>query len=317
MIKSELELIESIREKVNTGQKFPENIFGIGDDCAVYRISENRYGLFSTDISIENIHFDLTYTPLFDAGYRSMAANISDIYAMGGKPVLALISIDIPGNLNEKDISALYEGIITCSQKHGVLISGGDTSRSPVLVINISIYGETDSPVYRNGAKPGDRIYLTGSTGLSKLGLEILQNKSGMEKYPAAVNRHLRPEPGGDLVTVILGHYSPSSMIDISDGLINDLGHICRESKTGFELFTDKLSVHDEIRNYCLDRNREPADYLLYSGEECELVFTSKEDVPATPGITHIGNITSEGYTLISGDKKAPVSIKGYDHFIK
>lgn len=317
MIKSELNLIQSIREKVSGIQNYPENLSGIGDDCAVYRISDNRFGLFSTDISIENVHFDLGYTSLFNAGYRSMTANISDIYAMGGKPVLALVSIGIPDKLDENSIAELYDGILSCSQKYGVFLSGGDTSRSGELIINIAIYGETASPVYRNGAKPGDRIYLTGSTGLSKLGLEILQNKQEQDRYPDSVKKHLRPEPYGEIIKIVIELYHPSSMIDISDGLINDLGHICRESGTGFKLYTDNLPVHEEIKRYCSASNISTTGYSLYSGEEYELLFTSKKNVSGIPGITYIGNITPDGYFLISGDQKENIIIEGYDHFTK
>lgn len=315
MIKSELDLIRSIKQKVNTAQKFPGNVKGIGDDCAVYTISEKKSGLFSTDISIENIHFDLAYTSLFNAGYRSMTANISDIYAMGGKPLLSLVSIGIPGELDDEDISELYDGILACSKKYGVLLSGGDTSASRDLVISISIYGESASPVYRDGARPGDRIYLTGTTGLSKLGLEILKNKMNQDEYPSSVNRHLKPEPGSGMLNVILELYNPSSMIDISDGLINDLGHICRESGTGFELIEDMLPVHDEIKKFCSGNNRRITDYALYSGEEYELVFTSAKKIPGIPGITCIGRITPGGYTLISANSVKHIDIKGYDHF--
>jgi thiamine-monophosphate kinase len=315
MIKSELELLDSIRKKVNAAQKLPENIHGIGDDCAVYRISDGRFGLFSTDISIENVHFDLGYASLSDTGYRAMAANISDIYSMGGKPLLALVSIGIPSRLSENEISQLYDGMILCSQKYGVFIAGGDTSRSEKLVVNIAIYGEAASPVYRNGARPGNRIYLTGCTGLSGLGLEILRNNTEINRYPASAEKHLRPEPRGDIINAVLEHYSPTAMIDISDGLLNDLGHICRESGAGFELFTDSLPVHDELKEYCRISGRKQEDYLLYSGEECELIFTSEKNISGIPGISYIGNITPGGHILVSGDSRTQVTVKGYDHF--
>jgi thiamine-monophosphate kinase len=315
MIKSEFKLIESIKERIDLTQKFSEKIYGIGDDCAVYKISDDRYGLFSTDISIENVHFDLSYTPLFNAGYRSMAANISDIYAMGGNPVLALISIGIPQNITPPMIDELYDGLLACAVKHGAFIAGGDTSKSSELVINISIYGETSSPVYRKGAKPGDYIYLTGNTGLSKLGLEVLGSRSESGNFHHSILKHLQPEPRGDLTGIILKDYSPASMIDISDGLLIDLGHICEMNSCGFKLFEDKIPAHDELKKFCFDKKIRLTDYSLYSGEEYELLFTSEKDITDDKQITCIGEITHRGYILVTDNSATERNINGYDHF--
>jgi len=317
MISSEFILIESIKKRVNRTQDLSEKIYGIGDDCAVYRISDNRYGLFSTDISIENIHFDLSYTSLFNAGYRSMTANISDIFAMGGKPVLALISLGIPPHFTSDMAEELYDGMLACAVKYGTFIAGGDTSKSDELILNISIYGETSSPVFRKGAEPGDRIYITGNTGLSKLGLEILNKKMDQNSFPGSIVKHLRPEPCVESVDSILKEYAPTSMIDISDGLISDLGHICTMSNCGFELYTDKIPADDEIINFCINKKIKVSEYTLYSGEEYELLFTSKKEIYNNKQITYIGNITSNGYTLISDNSKSAIELNGYDHFKK
>ncbi|HNX24573.1 MAG TPA: thiamine-phosphate kinase [Spirochaetota bacterium] len=315
MITGEFNLIESIRERVNRTQELSEKIFGIGDDCAVYRISDNRYGLFSTDISIENVHFDLRYTPLFNAGYRSMTANISDIFAMGGKPVLALVSLGIPLHFTSAMIDELYDGILACAVKHGTFIAGGDTSKSGELIVNISIYGEASLPVYRKGAEPGDRIYITGNTGLSKLGLEVLSGNRNQDGFSKSVEKHLKPEPCGVLIDSILKEYNPSSMIDISDGLISDLGHICTINNCGFELFDDKIPADGEVRNFCLNNKIKVSEYTLYSGEEYELLFTSRKKIENNKQITHIGNITLNGYTIISEGSSSAIELNGYDHF--
>ena len=315
MIKSEFKLIESIRKRVNRAQEISDKITGIGDDCAVYRISGSRYGLFSTDISIEKVHFDLSYTSLFNAGYRSMTANISDIYAMGGKPVLALISIGLPEHITSEMVDELYDGILACAVKHETFIAGGDTSKSGELIINISIYGETGNPVFRKGAEAGDRIYLTGDTGLSKLGLEMFQGKIKPAEFPRSAEKHLRPEPQGKLIDSIMEDYQPTSMIDISDGLLIDLGHICTMSRCGFELFNEKIPADSELKNFCCNKNIQTSQYSLYSGEEYELLFTTKNNINDNKHITYIGNIIPEGYTLISNGSASTVKITGYDHF--
>jgi len=315
MIKSEFKLIESIKERIDRAQKFSGKIYGIGDDCAVYKISDDRYGLFSTDISIENVHFDLSYTSHFNTGYRSMAANISDIYAMGGTPVLALVSIGIPQNTTPQMIDELYDGLLACAVKHGAFIAGGDTSKSSELIINISIYGETSAPVYRKGAKPGDRIYLTGNTGLSKLGLEILSSRTVSGSFHNSTMKHLQPEPRGDLTGMILKNYTPTSMIDISDGLLIDLGHICEMNSCGFKLYEDKIPAHDELKTYCNDKKIRVTDYSLYSGEEYELLFTSEKALDADRNITYIGDITPGDYRLVLNNIETIVKINGFDHF--
>lgn len=315
MITGEFRLIDLIKEKVNRTQGFHPGITGIGDDCAVYRISHNRYGLFSTDISIEDVHFDLSYTSLFNAGYRSMTANISDIYAMGGNPVLALVSAGIPPHFTDKMADELYDGILECAGRYNTYIAGGDTSKSDKLVINISIYGETASPVFRKGAKPGDSIYVTGNTGLSRLGLEILQTGADISRYPRSVEKHLKPESGGKLIGTIIDDYSPTSMIDISDGLLMDLGHICSMNGCGFELFEERLPADMELKDYCTNKNISISEYSLYSGEEYELLFTSEKEITGNRLITHIGSITAGGFFLVSGESRRPVITAGYDHF--
>ena len=315
MINSEFKLIESIKEKLDKTQGLSENITGIGDDCAVYKISEGRYGIFSTDVSIENQHFNFKYTSLFNVGYRSMAANISDIYAMGGKPILALTTIGVPKKFTQEMISELYDGIATCAVKYKAYIAGGDTSMSESLIVNISIYGESSSPIYRSGAKGGDKIYMTGSTGLSLLGLRALQKKYDIINFKKAIAKHLKPEPRGDLINYILEKYEPTAMIDISDGLLSDLGHICKMSNCGFELHLNKIPVESEIKKFCDTKKINTLDYTLYSGEEFELIFTSPKDIIGDNNITYIGDIIPYGYEAISGGEKTLITTEGYDHF--
>jgi len=314
-MQSEWDIIKNIKERVGVRPSPDSPIFGIGDDCAVYRISEGRYGLFSTDISIENVHFDLRYTLFHDAGYRSMSANISDIYAMAGKPILALVALGLPSSMTQQNVDEIYKGILASSSRHNTFIAGGDISSSDKLVISISIYGETSRPVYRSGAKPGDYIYLTGKPGLSKLGLELLQSGKDTGRYPLSIKKHLTPDPRGDIMEDITKEFKPSAMIDISDGLISDLGHICKESDTGFVIYSDSLPIPAELLNFCAGKNNKVLDYSLYSGEEYELLFTSSKPESGHDEITLIGRISESGYFLKTGDSSEEVVIAGYDHF--
>ena len=315
MIKSEFKLIDSIKEKLDKTQGLLDNITGIGDDCAVYKISQGRYGIFSTDISIEHQHFNLKYTSLFNVGYRSMTANISDIYAMGGKPILALTTIGVPKKFTQEMISELYDGISTCAVKYKTYIAGGDTSVSESLIVNISIYGESFNPIYRSGAKGGDKIYMTGNTGLSLLGLQALQKKYNITGFQKSIAKHLKPEPRGDIINYILEKYEPTAMIDISDGLLSDLGHICKMSNCGFELHLNKIPVENEVKNFCDTKRINTLDYTLYSGEEYELIFTSSKEIIGDNNITYIGDIIPYGYEAVSGNEKALITTEGFDHF--
>jgi len=314
MITGEFVLIRGIRELAAARQQAPNGTTGIGDDCAVYRISDGRYGLFSADMSIEGVHFDLAYCTHYDAGYRSMAANVSDICAMGGRPMLALVSAGIPSSLQKDEIMKMYDGMIDCAQKHGVFIAGGDTVCSDKLVLSVSIYGETAQPVMRSGAKPGDYIYLTGSTGGSMLGLELLRSGAGTAEYPESAAKHLRPEPFAEAGKIVR-EYSPTSMIDISDGLVADLEHICEESSCGYELHAEDIPVPAEVSVYCKARSADPLDYALGSGEEYQLLFTSRLKIEKSSTVSLVGKIIPEGKYIIINNSRKPVTADGFDHF--
>lgn len=314
MISGEFDIIKRIKAQVQQTIMPSQLVKGIGDDCAVYKIDEKRYGLFSTDVSVENVHFNTKYCSWYDIGFKSMSANISDIFAMGGNPLFILSAVTVPVNMNVEDIEEIYRGMISCAAPYGVYIAGGDFSSGSSLSLCISIYGETDNPVYRNSASAGDYIYITGDTGRSKGGLEILMNREDIMEYPSLVERHLRPCPAKNY-KVVIENFKPTAMIDISDGLISDLEHLCENSKKGFIINCDNLPVHDELKKYCSAKNIDYMLHALSSGEEYELLFTSEKLIENIEGITLIGEITesSEVYTR-SGKQWVP-DIKGYEHF--
>ncbi len=320
-IKSEFDLIEKIRERVSlSGMLRPgELICGIGDDAAVYKLEGDRFGIFTTDISIESVHFDMAFTGHYDIGYKSMTGNLSDIAAMGGYPVLALISMGIPAGMDEDCLLLLYDGIIDAGKKWNTVIAGGDLSASDRLVINIAIYGEAvkNRPVYRKGAGIGDRIYVTGSLGGSMAGLEILKSGDSrlLNDFSTLVNRHRRPECRLDLLDTIISKFQPSSMIDISDGLLSELGHIGRKSGRGFILFRDNIPIAENLKKYSLIQKKDPYIFAMNSGEEYELLFTSAGSPGPIDGITLIGEITGGGFMLRSGGGIEEIVTSGFDHF--
>ena len=322
-ISSEWTLISRIREIIEKqGTDVPaEIICGIGDDCSVFSIDDKKFGLITTDISIENTHFKRDLSPPENIGYKAMVSNISDISAMGGNARYAFISIGIPASTDENYILSIYKGMINAANAANIYLAGGDTSRSDNLIINIAIYGEIEKNrlIKRSGALPGHNIYLTGSTGESMAGLEVLQTGGkNSEKYAKLVNRHSCPPIRYDIVSSIIEKYSPTSMIDISDGLLSDLYHICECSKTGFIIISEALPISGDLKNFSLNFNKDYFYYALESGEEYELLFTSPMDYNSEfdgVPVTKIGKITEPGYFIQSGDTKKEIKIKGFDHF--
>jgi len=316
MISGEWDLIKRINSQVKKSPESSNLVKGIGDDCAVYKICERRYGLFSTDVSVENIHFSTHYCSWYDIGFRSMCANISDISAMGGVPLFVLSAITIPDHINTGDIDEIYRGMLSCATPYGVSIAGGDISRGSELSLCISIYGETDNPVYRSGASSGEYIFITGDTGRSKAGLEILTGSGDINEYPSLTEKHLRPSPCGH-VKMIKEIFKPTAMIDISDGILSDLKHICAESRKGFNINCSRLPVHDELKKYCYEKKKDYISYALSSGEEYELLFTSQKNTGNIDGVTLIGEITENGEVYTRSGKAWTPDIKGYEHFKK
>jgi thiamine-monophosphate kinase len=297
-------------------------IQGIGDDCAVFRTS-GGHGLITTDISIENVHFKRSLSSPEDFGYKAMSGNLSDIAAMGGAARFAFVSLGLPPDLDQSFIDDLYRGMMRAADPAGARILGGDLSRSSIVVINIAVYGEAHpaGAVLRSGARPGDPIYLTGSTGASLAGLEILTETGDAEAFQSLVLKHRIPENRLAWAREIVETFKPTAMIDISDGLLIDLGRLCQASRTGFMIIGENIPLADALKNFALSRGRDPLHYALNSGEEYELLFTSarpsQKSLDLSGGLcaTPIGHILAGGFYLSRKGVQNAVDITGYDHF--
>lgn len=320
-------MIEKLRRKIKQRSK---NIkIGIGDDCAVITGS-GRNMLFTTDILIENIHFDLKYFSPEILGEKAIAVNLSDIAAMGGAPLYILISLGIPVSTRVKFIEKLYEGFESMADKYSCSIIGGDISSSySGLIINITIIGDVKKNAYtsRAGARIKDKIFLTGTVGDSAAGLELL--KRGKKIKNKLTEKHLSPKPRLKEGKILAEETGVSSMIDISDGLFSDLKRICEESKCGAKIYMDKIPISRSLHQWEKPINNDIFDYALYGGEDYELLFTvgekkiknlqkrwQKMKIP----ITCIGEISSKknSITLVyPGGKEKPIFKTGYDHFKK
>lgn len=294
-----------------------------GDDAACVRLK--KLAILTTDTFIEKVHFDPTYFTFSEIGYRTLVAALSDIAAMGGSPKFALVSIQIPPNLNANSVKELYSGMIRISKKFKLKIIGGDTVSSKTLGITVTIIGEGDRIVKRSGARLNDSIFVTGELGSSSFGLYLLNKSKFSSKDSYLIKRHKMPIPR--IVEGKILAKSINSMIDLSDGLSTDLHHIIEESKVGAVIYKEKIPLHRSLKKIARRGNRDPYDFALYGGEDYELLFTAprkkgsmiSKKVKDKTGIkvTEIGIIfkKEEGVWLEADGKRIPLNPLGYDHF--
>lgn len=241
----EFGLIESLTKDFKV--KNASTLRGVGDDCAVLDY-DGKKTLVTTDLLLEGIHFDLTYTPLKHLGYKAVAVNLSDVYAMNGTPRQVTVSLGISKRFTVEHINELYAGIYTACEKYGVDLVGGDTSASVTgLLISITCIGEAagDEIVYRNGARDTDLVCVSGDLGAAYMGLQLLERErvasAGQKDFQPdfagreyLLERQLKPEPRADVIAEMrqLG-IRPTAMMDVSDGLSSELLHICKQSNVG------------------------------------------------------------------------------------
>ena len=320
----EFGLIEQIRRKQPIGRGVR---LGIGDDAAWI---ENPSGssLVTADLLIEGVHFDLKWTSLFDLGFKSLAVNLSDIAAMGGMPAYAILSLGIPANLDSKDVEEFYRGINALAQPSGVSVVGGDTNTAKSLIISVCIIAHPPRhPLRRSAASAGNDIYVTGTLGDSALGLKLLQRGGAALKKRAAVKllaRHHRPVPRLAAGALLARERLATAMIDVSDGLVQDLGHICRASGTGAVVYNDRLPLSAGYRALA---GKDGTHHALMGGEDYELLFCARRSNRTRiqklserirMPITLIGTcVAGQGVIILDEIGKAISSraLGGHDHF--
>jgi thiamine-monophosphate kinase len=329
----EFGLIDHLTKHIELHQS--TTIKGAGDDAAVIDVGD-KYLLITTDMLVEGIHFDLSYVPLKHLGYKAVAVNLSDIYAMNGKATHITVALGLSNRFSLEAVEELYAGILACANKFGVDVVGGDTvsSRSG-LVISITATGEVEKEkvVYRSGAKATDLIVVSGDLGAAYMGLQVLEReKSVFESTPGVqpdleghdyiLERQLKPEPRQDVVQMLaqLG-VLPSSMIDISDGLASELLHICKASNTGCQIYEEKLPVDPTVINISEVFLLDSSICALSGGEDYELLFTvplaSFDQLKGNPNFTVIGHITDEkGARMVARDGSVhELKAQGWDAF--
>jgi thiamine-monophosphate kinase len=318
----------------NNEIKNASTILSVGDDAAVID-HFGRQTVITTDLLLEGIHFDLSYTPLKHLGYKSIIVNLSDIYAMNATPTQVVLSIGFSNRFSLEALDEFYAGVYAACEEHAVDLVGGDTSTSQKgFVISVTAIGEVapDNYVKRSGANPGDLVCVSGELGGAFLGLTLMEREKrifeetgaqpDLEGQAYIVGRLLKPEARKDIIEYFAeAEIKPTSMMDISDGLSSDLLHICKQSEKGCVLYEDKLPLNEEAKEFAYKLQLDPTACALSGGEDYELLFTVSqadyEKVKLNPSISVIGYITeaSEGKHLITrGGNKHELVAQGWNH---
>jgi thiamine-monophosphate kinase len=330
----EFGLIDRIREKfllVNSS-----SLTGIGDDAAVIEAG-NESLLVSTDMLVEGIHFDLSYTPIHHLGYKAVAVNVSDVAAMNGRAEQVTVSIALSNRFSLEAVDSLYAGIKAACENYKVDLVGGDTTSSASgLIISITVLGRAkkENIAYRSGAKVNDIICVTGDLGAAFAGLQVLEREKevfladpgmqpNIEKYEYLVGRQLKPEARTDIVFDLAeAGVIPTSMIDISDGLASELLHIAKNSGVGLRIYEDKVPIDHSTFETAIEFKLDPITCALNGGEDYELLFTiaksDQEKIKHHPDIHFIGYIhdrKAENILITKQETAVPLRAQGWDHF--
>ena len=330
----EFGLIDHLTKNNETHQA--GTILSVGDDAAVID-QFGRQCVISNDLLLEGIHFDLMYTPLKHLGYKAVAVNLSDIYAMMATPTQITLALGISNKFSVEALEEFYEGVYAACDKFNVDLIGGDTSSSKAgFVISVTAIGAVapDKYVTRSGAKVNDLICVSGDLGAAYLGLQLLEREKriflenpniqpDLENQKYLVGRMLKPEPRADIVEWLQeAGITPTSMIDVSDGLSSEILHICKSSNVGCILYEEKIPVHEDARKMAGEFEIGAVACALSGGEDYELLFTIKQEdyekVAGNNNISIIGYVTElrEGANLLTtGGNKHKLTSGGWNAF--
>jgi thiamine-monophosphate kinase len=324
----ELSIIRSIKERFKNKSKGIS--LGVGDDAAAVKVSPECLLLATTDSQVEGVHFTKGLISASDLGRRAVAVSVSDIGAMGGVPRFFLSSLGFSRQEDEDKglLKGIMDGFERAEGEFKVALIGGNISASDRLFLDITVLGEVEPHIMvkRTGAKPGDIIYVTGTVGDSALGLRILGMGRRNEREDYLISRHVSPQPRLALGREIAQMRLPTSMIDISDGVILDLERITVENGLGADIYVEQIPLSSDYRARVSDFAQDPYDIALSGGEDYELLFTSPQEngekikeisMKLGVKITEIGRVTDEPIirVLNSDGKEIEVKHRGFIHF--
>lgn len=309
----------------------PEGQVGIGDDCAILPFNDEEYWLVTTDLLLEDVHFFRNATTPEQLGYKSLAVNLSDIAAMGGRPVGSFLSIGIPPDIDVEYLDAFMKGYQELSSKYNTPLFGGDTTSSKKsLTINVCVIGKCPKGIARKRsmAQLGDAVCVTGFPGDSAGGLQVLLNKlSFSEKHDPLLHKHHKPEPRLNEGQFLASFPGVHAMMDISDGIASDLNHILKASCVSARIRLDWLPISEALTNIAATYHWNAPELAVTGGEDYELLVTIAEDKLELIQrefqekfgylLTKIGSI-QDGVPKISWyhkSKQVSLSKQGFDHF--
>lgn len=280
------------------------------DDCAGVKF-EGVELLLTVDSLVEGVHFLKSYPPEA-VGWKAVSVNVSDVAASGGLPKWVLVSLVLPKDTEVEYVERLYMGIKKACKFYGCRVVGGNLSRGENLVVDVSVVGETKRRIKRKGAKPGEVLFVSGTLGDSRAGLELLlMERRNYEDFELRlIERHLRPTARVDYVAHLQKYASAS--VDISDGLVADAGHLAEASGVKVEIDTKKIPVSKELAEFCKRHGKDPVEYALFGGEDYQLLFTQKEtNWNPFMDMTPIGSVAEGEGVFVDGKKVEG----GYTHF--
>jgi len=330
----EFGLIDHLTSKFENKQ--PSTKLGVGDDAAIISADENHQ-VISTDLYIENVHFDIMYTPLKHLGYKCITASISDICAMNAVASQALVSIAVSSRYTLEAMEEIYAGIKAACENYSIDLVGGDTSSSTNgLTISVTVIGHTteNKVVKRSGAKEGDLLCVSGDLGGAYMGLQMLEREKqvfldqkemqpDLEGKDYVIGRQLRPEARVDIVDMFNElKITPTSLIDVSDGLSSEVFHLCKHSNIGMKIYEDKLPIDQQTYDTAIEFNMPPTTAAMNGGEDYELLFTlpqkDYDKIKNSLDVTVIGYCTAphEGKELITkSGNVVPLEAQGWENF--
>ncbi len=326
---TEVQIIRKIQTlSIQSHSRQSQLRLSIGDDAAAFQSRKAFLTLVSSDALVEGIHFDLKYYSPEDLGWKALAVNLSDIAAMGGTPLYFMTSVALPQDKASHFLVRVYHGMLQLAAQRRVALIGGDTCSSPTgIFLDVTVIGEVKSSemVTRQGAQPGDALFVTGELGASAMGLDLLKHTSGARKVlPEAVDRHLRPVPRCHIGRFLASRHYASAMIDISDGLSTDLHHLCEQSEVGAIIDADRVPIPKLNPKAASRLSKALIDYGMNGGEDYELLFAVPAKMKARIPLSIQGvRVWEVGYTtekagscwIKVGGSLRRLSAAGFDHF--
>ncbi len=320
-------------------QYFPSQheslLLGRGDDCAVLRPENNL--CVSTDLFLEDTHFRRTYFSPEDIGHKALAVNISDLAAMGVRPLGFTLGLGLPKDIDMTWLKRFFQGMANLATEHDMVLAGGDMSRASAVYICITVWGENpkgSSYLTRGGAMPGDKLFLVGNVGLARVGLAVLEasGKNAQKMWPMACSAHLRPMPqvnAGRILARSVLHTRPPVLMDVSDGLVRDLPRLlgidteentpAHKGTLGAEVHLTESFLHPELIAYAHEQEHSAILEAWLGGEDYALLGACAPDIfsalhTAVPALRTLGTVTDTGRILLNGTPP-PVTSMGFDHF--